>query len=176
MNRGSTFALLACAAMTVGCASHAKVVKFNKEDGSGTVAIPANTDEWPTHYRRAAEELIEKQVGPSYRIVSEGEFVQGKRKQLTPDSNAASFTQEKITEYRISFVRVPGPVVPSVTPEGAGLIPTGGPGQVPPPGTMPGALPGAALQPGMTSTSIYRPVVSTTNIYRPVLTGPDCFH
>jgi hypothetical protein len=140
MNRASTFALLACAATTVGCASHARVVKFNREEGAGTVAIPNNTDSWPSYNRRAAEERIAQLVGPSYRIVSEGEFVKGKRKQITLDSNSASFTQEKITEYRISFMRVP--VVPPVTPEGTGLIPTGGTG--PAPGTTPSVLPGGA--------------------------------
>jgi hypothetical protein len=154
MNWRSTlalFALWACAAATAGCASHARVVKFNKEEGVGTVAIPSNTDSWPTHNRRAAEDLIEKLVGPSYRIVSEGEFDKGKRKQITLDSNSASYTQEKITEYRISFVRVPGPVVPPVTPGSPGLIPTAGtgpaPSQGPPPGTVPGVPPGGTPQP-----------------------------
>jgi hypothetical protein len=40
MNRASVFALLACAAVTVGCASHARAVKVNKEEGSGTGLIP----------------------------------------------------------------------------------------------------------------------------------------
>jgi hypothetical protein len=130
---------MACAATTAGCASQARVVHVNKDEGSGTVAIPTNTDSWPTHNRRSAEELIEKLVGPSYRIVSEGEFVKGKRKQLSLDSNSASFTQSKITEYRITFVRVPGPGVPPVTPAGTSLTQTGARDSAP--GAMPGVPP-----------------------------------
>jgi hypothetical protein len=40
MNRAWTFALLAGAALTVGCASHAPVVKGNQAVGSGTGLVP----------------------------------------------------------------------------------------------------------------------------------------
>jgi hypothetical protein len=151
MNRASVFVLLACAAATAGCASQARVVKLNKEEGSGTVAIPNNTDSWPFYNRTAAEDLIAKQVGPSYRIVSEGEFVKGKSKQITLDADSATYAQQQMTEYRISFVRVVNPPVPPVTPEGPARTQTGekgpAPGQGPPPGTIPSVLPTGAQPP-----------------------------
>jgi hypothetical protein len=140
-----------------GCASPARVVRFNKDQGAGTVAIPNNTDTWPMHNRRAAEDLIEHLVGPGYRIVEEGEFVKGKRKQLNLDSNSASYTSEKITEYRISFVKVPGgpPVTPTgvtITQNSAGVTITQTGAQGPPPGPVPSALPPGALPPVMPGT------------------------
>jgi hypothetical protein len=148
MKRGVAVALVVCLAGAGGCKSPARIVSLNRQDGSGTVAIPNNTDSWPTHYRSAAEDLIAKEVGPSYRILSEGEFVKGKSRQLNLDGNSATYTQQKLTEYRITFVRVPGPGVPQLAPNVAGVVQTGGrgpaAGQAPPPGKTPVATPGTA--------------------------------
>jgi hypothetical protein len=60
-----------------GCASPARYVE--KQGDAGVVAIPADTDVWPTYNRRAAMELIEKHVGPNYEIVEFREVATGQR-------------------------------------------------------------------------------------------------
>jgi hypothetical protein len=148
-----------------GCASPARVVSYNREDGSGVVAIPDRSDTWPNYNYRAAKALIEKQVGPNYKIVSEGEVVVGQSTRNDQQTNTeqtanrrnpnlpgerqtttGSVTQQNMTEYRLTFVRV-APAVNSDQPYGGvpgGIIQTGGVArtqQGPPPGTVPSPLP-----------------------------------
>jgi hypothetical protein len=158
MKRGTGLALLVCLSAACGCTSAARPVAWNPVDGTGTVAIPNNSDDWPTHYRSAALALIVKEAGPNYVITSEGEVVTGKstvnNQQVTTDqvSNprnpnqvgqqqtvSGSVTQKNLTEYRISFVRTQGP--PSATGPNArpntGVTQAGGP----PAGTVPSVFP-----------------------------------
>lgn len=60
-----------------GCASPARYVEKSVGGDSGIVAIPANTDEWPNHYRQAAIAKIVEHVGPDYEIIEEKEVVTG---------------------------------------------------------------------------------------------------
>jgi hypothetical protein len=61
-------------AVSNGCAN-ARFVEVNK--GEGIVAIPSNTNAWPTYYRDKAEKLIRQQCPQGYEIVWEREEVTG---------------------------------------------------------------------------------------------------
>src|SRR5436305_13628873 len=62
------------AAASTGCGGARYVQRSGDE---GIVAIPANTDTWPTNNRSAAMKLIEQHVGPSFDIVDEREVKTG---------------------------------------------------------------------------------------------------
>src|SRR5260221_4038261 len=63
------------ATMGLGCA-HARVVERH-EDGSGVVAIPDNTNSWPSRNHRRAEQLIAQQCPTGYIIEREQEVSVG---------------------------------------------------------------------------------------------------
>lgn len=134
----------ACLGVTVvlaafsGCASPARYIE--RQADSGVVAIPANTDAWPTHNRREAIALIQKHVGPNFEITEEREVATGQRtfnnqqvnnEQTFNTSNPFlpankqtvqnSTTTTDVTEYRIAYRRVAGaPGIGGVTiPGGA---------------------------------------------------------
>lgn len=62
-----------------GCASPAKLVSKDMQNGVGVVAIPDNTDVWPTYYKRSAMALIAKEVGPGAELVDVQRVVVGQR-------------------------------------------------------------------------------------------------
>jgi hypothetical protein len=57
-----------------GCAK-ARYVEVSQQ--GGIVAIPANTNRWPTYYRDQAMELIRQKCPDGYEVVQEEEFVTG---------------------------------------------------------------------------------------------------
>ena len=68
--------LALCAGLffAAGCAK-ARHVQIN--GGTGTVAIPANTNTWPNYYRKQAEDLMRQKCPNGYEIVAEEEAVVG---------------------------------------------------------------------------------------------------
>ena len=138
-----------------GCATPARYV--DKSGDSGIVAIPANTDSWPMHYRAEAVALIEKHVGPGYEIVEEKEVAVGQQtnnnqqvkreKAFNPnmpyvsgekDTITNTTTTHDVTEYRIAYRKKPmiGGPMPAGMPGGPNPfapVPAGGvtPGVVP---------------------------------------------
>jgi hypothetical protein len=62
------FAPLALCILMVGC-SQVRLV-HDAPDG-GVVAIPNNTNQWPTYYRNRAEQLMKRRCPEGYVIVSE---------------------------------------------------------------------------------------------------------
>lgn len=62
-------------AAAAGCGTTARYV--SQQGDSGVVAIPQNSNAWPTNYRQDAESLIRQHVGPDYEIVDEREVVTG---------------------------------------------------------------------------------------------------
>lgn len=74
--RGS--ALILCVAMAVvilsGCA-RPRFVEVSKD--GGVVAIPSNSNQWPTYYRDKAEKLMREKCPEGYEIVMEEEVVTG---------------------------------------------------------------------------------------------------
>ena len=75
--RSNIVVLLAVVAATsmVGCAK-ARYVEVTQQ--GGVVAIPSNTNRWPSYYRKHAEELIRQKCPNGYEIVQEEELVTGK--------------------------------------------------------------------------------------------------
>jgi hypothetical protein len=124
-----------------GCLQGARQVSFNRETGVGIVAIPENTDMWPTYYRSEALKMIREQ-SPTYDIVSEGEVVIGQQTQnsqrtenrkIGPDGKPVgdltttygnSTTTEK-KEYRIQY-QVKSSAIGGGAPKNDMLIPAGG--------------------------------------------------
>ncbi len=65
---------VAVALGAAGCQS-ARVVSRTADDG--VVAIPANTNDWPTHYQDAGKKIIQAHVGANYEVVEESEVTTG---------------------------------------------------------------------------------------------------
>ncbi|WP_435009564.1 hypothetical protein P12x_000820 [Tundrisphaera lichenicola] len=64
---------------TSGCAM-THDVRYVYQDGDfGVIGLPENTDEWPTHYRSRAEELMEKHFPQGHEIVRAEEVIEGER-------------------------------------------------------------------------------------------------
>jgi len=69
----------------VGCASSARLVKWD-QDG-GIVAIPSNTNYWPNRYREQAEDLMQKKCPKGYEIVREEEVAVGQTARTHTDTD-----------------------------------------------------------------------------------------
>jgi hypothetical protein len=135
--RSVAVALAALVAGLSGCTSPARYVE--KTADAGVVAIPKNTDVWPSNYHSEAVELIKKHVGPNYEIVEEREVpvttVTNTRQQvdretslhpLNPfrgpgatDTVTNTTATTDITEWRITYRRRAAPP--------AGPVPAGEP-------------------------------------------------
>ncbi len=76
MRRQNAFLLVASIGLSAltGCAN-ARYVKTDQ--GSGVVAMPSNTNCWPTYYRDHAEALIRQKCPNGYEVVGEEEAVVG---------------------------------------------------------------------------------------------------
>jgi hypothetical protein len=164
--------MLLCLTAAGGCMSQQpRVVSMDRDTGSGIVAIPSGSDTWPFYYRREALALIERQVGPHYKIVSEGDVPVTQNAQVTnteqtsnprnpnqPGQQTSSgfFWQQNTTEYRITFVKMAAPPAgtnpnnrtPPIggtqvggTGGGQGLTPIGGVGTGAANGMVPSVLP-----------------------------------
>jgi len=149
-----------------GCASPARYIERGAD--SGVVAIPANTDEWPSYHRREALTLIQKHLGSNYEIIEEREVATGQRtvnnqhvksEQVMNRSNPFlpaekqtvdnTTTTHDITEWRIAYRKVNTPAtdtggiqqtqyIPGTAPPG--VYPAGGIG-----GIVPSCAPGAGV-------------------------------
>jgi hypothetical protein len=157
MKRGIAIAIVSVVALAGGCAGPARYV--DKKSDTGVVAIPANTDVWPFHYRREALALIQQHVGPYYEIVTEREVPTGQitrnEQQTTTDQVAnrknpnqtgerqtttGSVMTQNTTEWQIVYRRLPGPIGPNQPAGGVpGVQPAGGF----PPGMIPSVQPAA---------------------------------
>jgi hypothetical protein len=137
-----------------GCAT-ARYVE--RQADSGVVAIPENSNHWPTYYRQAALDLITQHVGPHYEILEEREVVVGQQtnnnQQVGPDFLAGITTTRELTEWRIAYRRAASPHYPALgshngvspttgsRPSGTGM-PQPGANPVQPAGGVPVTSPG----------------------------------
>ncbi len=173
MRRGSfggsfvIWAVFAVVAGTAGCASPAKDISFDPATGTGVVAIPDNTDVWPTYNRSQALALIQSRVGPDFEIIEEQTVVIGQttsndrqvNTQTLNDRNRILPTEMKfirdmsttrdVTEYRIAYRRKP---MASATPPATGNViqthyQSGATGTPPAGGIVPSVAPGPVLRP-----------------------------
>ena len=72
-------AILFAATLAAGCAETGGV-RYVYQDGQfGVVGMPENSDRWPTHYRRKAEELMTAHFPEGHEIVRAEEIVEGTR-------------------------------------------------------------------------------------------------
>jgi hypothetical protein len=129
--------LTAVLAALSGCAGPARYIE--RQADTGVVAIPANTDAWPTYNRREAFALIQKHVGPNFEIIEEREVATGQKtfnnqqvnnEQTFNTSNPFlpankqtvqnTTTTADVTEYRIAYRRAAG--APGM---GGGTLPGG---------------------------------------------------
>ncbi|MDB5308550.1 MAG: hypothetical protein JWO38_2752 [Gemmataceae bacterium] len=141
-------AVVVIVASLTGCGTTARYVA--KQGDTGVVAIPNNSDAWLTHYRRDAEDLIRRHVGPDYEILEEREVVTGtavsnnqqvqreqianRRNPLLPgekDTITSTTATRDTTEYQITYRRRSGPALNALPPNGfvpaAGVGPAAGP-------------------------------------------------
>ncbi len=115
-------AALLLAAGLAGCAQPRFVAQ---DPEGGVIAMPSNTDYWPTHFRTKAEAMMARKCPQGYQIEHEEEVVVGQsttgrestdtqtrdipgRKnrsdlQLTTAETTRSQTTRDLTEYRITF-------------------------------------------------------------------------
>jgi hypothetical protein len=72
-----TVACTFCAWLTIccGCANHARLVE--RDNTGGIVAVPENSNRWPSYNRKHAEELMRANCPQGYTIVKEEEVVVG---------------------------------------------------------------------------------------------------
>ena len=163
------------AAASTGCGGARYVHRSGDE---GIVAIPANTDAWPSNHRSGAMKLIEQHVGPSYDILEEKEVATGQtttnnqntNKEATFNTSIPFLPAEKqttttttttrdVTEYRIHYRKRTGVAVgaPGGGPGPVGGLPIGGVvqtgAQVPAgvsaaPGAMGGVVGASGVKPG----------------------------
>lgn len=84
--------------LSCGCQS-ARIV--SKSDTEGVIAIPANSNSWPFHYRAKAEELLSRECPEGYEIVLEEEFVTGQS--TTTDESDENRTQQITKNASVSF-------------------------------------------------------------------------
>jgi hypothetical protein len=77
----------------------------------GVVAIPHNTDSWPTYYRKSAEELMSQKCPGGYVIDQEGEVAVGQQvtqQRLANDAGQTTVTRT-LKEWQIHFHAKEGP-------------------------------------------------------------------
>ena len=80
--RITALALLAVVALAVGCSPARYVMR---DAYTGVVAIPANTNHWPSHNRDAARELMKEHFPDGYVIDREEEVVVGQSTHYSED-------------------------------------------------------------------------------------------
>jgi hypothetical protein len=81
-------------ASLAGCA-RTQVVRYVYQDRDfGVVGLPENTDRWPTHYRRQAEQLMDSHFPQGHEIVRAEEVVEGERTLKVEGSRHAEFEPE----------------------------------------------------------------------------------
>jgi hypothetical protein len=139
-----------------GCGNARYIVQ---DSYGGVVAIPANTNSWPTNYRDEAEKLMKKKCPLGYVIDREEEVVVGQTTTRTATSDTRSYdlpggrrppsgelvtttnnrsvSTHDQTEYRITFHSA---VPPRVVMPASGVTPVSVRVAVPPP-TPPGLPP-----------------------------------
>ena len=110
-------ALLAVLIVVNGGCSSARFVL--KEPGRGIVAIPANTNYWPTKHREHARELMQQHFPGGYKIDKEEEVAVGETTAtaengdgsqielaggwITLGSHRSTTTKTDVTEYRFEY-------------------------------------------------------------------------
>jgi hypothetical protein len=80
--RSNILVLLAAISLVVWCGCAKPRLVRTSKDG-GVVAIPSNSNQWPTYYRDKAEKLMREKCPDGYEIVQEEEVVTGQVTHMT---------------------------------------------------------------------------------------------
>ena len=82
------------AALSSGCAT-TQSVRYVYQDGTfGVIGMPENTDRWPTHYHRRAEELNGELLPEGYEVIRAEEVTEGSRTLKIDRSKTAEISPE----------------------------------------------------------------------------------
>jgi hypothetical protein len=77
-----------------GCV-HTDGVRYVYQDRDfGVIAMPENTDYWPTHYRRKGEKLMNAHFAEGHEIVRAEEVIDGERTLKVEGSNSAELSPQ----------------------------------------------------------------------------------
>jgi hypothetical protein len=108
-------------AAACGCAgSHVRLI--NQTPGGGVIAMPNNSDQWPTYYRSRAEQLM-KQTCPNGYVIEHEEVVVEKParsgKQAPNDDEYYEYNGglQRISRYRREEYHITFHCVPLPAPE-----------------------------------------------------------
>jgi hypothetical protein len=71
----------------------------------GVIAMPENTDWWPTHYRRHGEKLMQDHFPDGYEIVRAEEVIEGERTTKCEGSNSAEVSPQ-ISDSLVKVVKL----------------------------------------------------------------------
>ncbi len=85
----SITSIVATLLLAPGCASTQGVRYVYQDRDFGVIGMPENTDDWPTHYRRQAEKLMEEHFPEGHEIVRAEEVTEGSRILKTEGSKTA---------------------------------------------------------------------------------------
>jgi hypothetical protein len=97
-----------------GCLSSSAYYVWEGDNG-GVVAIPNNTNVWPTYYRRQAEKLMDQKCPEGYEITGEQAVIVRPRSAGGANDNprwdyfGGLQRAPEETEYQISFRCAPAP-------------------------------------------------------------------
>ena len=80
--------------LVCGCATTQGVRYVYQDREFGVIGMPENTDEWPTHYRRQAEKLMEEHFPEGHEIVRAEEVTEGSRTLKVEGSKIAEVTPQ----------------------------------------------------------------------------------
>jgi hypothetical protein len=90
----TTAAALSWLGLLTGCASTQGVRYVYQDKEFGVVGMPENTDQWPTHYRRQADKLMQEHFPAGYEIVRAEEVTEGSRTLKIEGSNTAEIAPQ----------------------------------------------------------------------------------
>ncbi|WZO97587.1 hypothetical protein EP7_004628 [Isosphaeraceae bacterium EP7] len=80
--------------LVVGCGTTKGVRYVYQDKDFGVVAIPENTDHWPTKYRSQADKLMDTHFPGGHEIVRAEEVVEGSRLLTVQGSNVAELAPQ----------------------------------------------------------------------------------
>ena len=99
-----SLALLFLVALS-GCAQTEGVRYVYQDRDFGVIALPENTDWWPTHYRRHGEKLMTDHFPDGYEIVRAEEVIEGEGTTKSEGSNSAEVSPQ-ISDSLVKVVKL----------------------------------------------------------------------
>jgi hypothetical protein len=99
----ASLAVIFVAALS-GCASTEGVRYVYQDRDFGVIAMPENTDWWPTHYRRHGEKLMDDHFPDGHEIVRAEEVIEGERTMKSEGAHSAEVSPQ-ISESLLKVVK-----------------------------------------------------------------------